>query len=311
MSLFGNTKRKYFSRISKQLGCAKKDILVIVNIDDIGLHKDETEASFRALNYGMVKSGSIMVPCPNFHCAAELWKQNPEIDLGIHLTLTCEWGQKYPWTPVLSKSDVPSLYNPDGIMWKSIPQLLQNAVRKEIIMELEAQIMVLLNMGIRPSHLDDHMDLHNNYGFFPILMDLCKKYNLPMRVWKRRRYRYPFFKNNLISLRRKGYVFPESQKGFYYMGGDCQSYEFRKEKYYDHLRRLRPGIHNVKIHTAFKTEALQNIMGAHYSSVRQIDFDVWTSAETKRLAEELGIKFIGYRPLQRLQSEIMLNVETG
>jgi hypothetical protein len=89
------------------------------------------------------------------------------------------------------------------------------------------------------------------------------------------------------------------------LGGQNQSYDFRKAKYYDYLRSLEPGVHNIKIHTAFQTEELQNVMGAHYSSIRQIDYEVWSSNETKRLAEELGIIFIGFRPLQQLQSALM------
>ncbi len=298
-------KNKYFQTLAQQLGYSDQDILVIVNIDDVGLHKDETEASFRALNFGIVKSGSIMVPCPNFSQVVKLWRENPEIDLGIHLTLTCEWGEKYSWTPVLPKDDVPGLYNLEGIMWSNVPDLLQHASLKEMTMELEAQIKKTLAEGLKPTHLDDHMDLHNHLELFSIIMKLSRKYNLPMRARKQRRYKYPILKNNLITLRRKGFVFPDTQKGFYMLSGQNQSHNFRKAKYYDYLRILKPGVHNIKIHTAFHTEELQNIMGAHYSSIRQIDFEVWSSNETKELAKELGIIFIGYRPLQQLQRKLI------
>ena len=36
-----------------------------------------------------------------------------------------------------------------------------------------------------------------------------------------------------------------------------------------------------------------------------MDYDVWTSDDTKKIAEELGIIFIGYRPLQQLQEKLM------
>ena len=94
MSFVHRIKQKYFPTLAEQLGYSDKDILVIVNIDDIGMHKDETEASFRALNFGMVKSGSVMVPCPNFGQVIKLWKENPEIDLGIHFTLNMRMGRK-------------------------------------------------------------------------------------------------------------------------------------------------------------------------------------------------------------------------
>lgn len=305
MSFISHIKKKYFQTLAEQLGYTEEDILVIINIDDIGLHKDETEASFRALNFGMVKSGSIMVPCPNFDKVIKLWKENPEIDLGIHLTLTCEWGEKYPWAPVLPKTDVPSLYNPERIMWQSVEELLLHAKRKDIEMELEAQINKIINTGLNPTHLDYHMHFAYHADLFLIAMKLSRKYDLPLRPWKNRRYRLPFIKNNLYSLRKKGYVFPDTQMGIYLTGGQNPSLYFWKRKYLDYFRLLKPGVHNIKVHLASHTEALENILGKHSSSIRQIDYEVWTSDDTKKLAEELGIIFIGFRPLQQLQKKLM------
>ena len=305
MVVFHRIKQAYFPTLAEQLGYSRKDILVIVNMDDVGLHKDETEASFRGLNFGIVKSGSVMVPCPNFNHAMELWRENPEYNLGIHFTLTCEWGGKYPWTPVLPRADVPSLYNPEGIMWRTVTELLQHGKRSEINRELDAQINKVLDTGMKPTHLDYHMGFAFHPDIFPIVMELSRTYDLPLRAPKRRRYKFPFIKNNLWFLRRSGHTFPDTQMGIYMMRGSDQSYEYRKAKYHDHLRGLKPGVHNIKIHMALQTEELKKIMGEHKTSIRQIDYDVWTSEETKKLAEDLGIIFIGYRPLQQLQEELM------
>mgnify|MGYP005841548953 CR=1 FL=1 len=293
--------------LAEQLGYSDKDILVIVNIDDVGMHEDEMEASIRAMEFGMVKTGSIMVPCPGFDRVMKWWRKNPEgIDLGIHLTLTCEWGRKYPWSPVLPEDQVPSLYNPEGIMWPSVADLLQHGARAEILMELEAQINKILDAGMQPSHLDHHMDFYYFGGLFEDVMELSRKYDLPMRVWRNRRYRAPFIlKNNLPFLRRRGYVFPDTQMGIYCMGGEDQSLEFRQSRYYEHLRTLGPGVHNIKVHIALQTDELEDIMGSHHTSIRRIDYDVWSSGETRRIAEELGIVFIGFRPLQQLQKKLM------
>jgi predicted glycoside hydrolase/deacetylase ChbG (UPF0249 family) len=305
MSIIQMIKSRFSPTLAEQLGYSDKDILVIVNIDDVGMHKDETEASFGALKFGMVKSGSVMVPCPNFNQVMKHWKENPEIDFGIHLTLTCEWGDKYPWSPVLSQADVPSLYTSEGIMWRDVSEILQNATRKDINMELEAQINIILDAGLKPSHLDHHMDFYYHPVLFADVMRLSRKYDLPMRVWRRRRYKLPFIKNNLISLRRKGYVFPDTQMGLYMMGGQHQSLILRKKIYFEYLRSLKPGVHNIKVHIAFQTKELLDIMGSHDSVIRQIDYDVWSSDDTKQLANELGIVFIGFRPLQELQRELM------
>ena len=305
MSMIALIKKKFSPSLADQLGYSEKDILVIVNIDDVGLHHDETEASFRALNFGIIKSGSIMVPCPNFDQAMKLWKENPETDLGIHLTLTCEWGEKYPWAPILPKTDVPGLYNPEGRMWASTEALLKHASRKDIRRELEAQIKKVLEKGLAPTHIDYHMNFGFDTDIFPVIVELSHKYNLPLRAPKRKLYKLPFVKDNLWSLRRRGYVFPDSRKGIYMMRGKNQSLEFRKTKYHDHLRSLKPGVHNIHVHIAFQTQELQYLMGQHDSSIRQIDYDVWTSDDTKKLADELRITFIGYRPLQKLQERLL------
>lgn len=305
MSFVGRIKKKISPTLAEQLGYSDKDILVIVNIDDVGMHKDETEASFKALNFGMVKSGSIMVPCPNYEQAVKLWRENSEIDLGIHLTLTCEWGEKYSWAPILSETEVPGLYNPGGIMWPNLEALLLHANRKDIERELEAQINKVLDTGLKPSHIDYHMDFHHHSDLLSMIVALSHKYVLVIRSPKRKKYKLPLIKNNLRSLRRQGYIFPDTQMGTYQLKGPDQSLEFRKAKYHDHLRSLQPGVHNIKVHIAFNTEELQNIVGKHSSSIRQIDYDVWTSDDTKKLAKELGIKFINFRPLQELQEILM------
>ena len=89
------------------------------------------------------------------------------------------------------------------------------------------------------------------------------------------------------------------------MRGENQSLEFRKTKYHAQLRSLKPGVHNFNVHIAFQTEELENIIGAHSSSIRQIDYDVWTSDDTKELAEKLGIIFINFWPLEKLQERLI------
>jgi len=305
MTFLGKIKNTYFPSLPKKLGYSEKDTLVIVNIDDIGMHKDVTDASFKALNFGMVKGGSIMAPCPNFEQAIELWRESPETGLGVHLTLTCEWGEKYPWTPVLSKDVVPSLYNPEGIMWPTNEAFFTHAKKDDIKKELEAQIIKVLDTGLKPSHIDHHMNVYRHPDFLPIIIELSRKYSLFGHIPVRKRYKIPFIKNNLWSLRRKGFVFPDTLMGAYSGEGQFLSLDSWEAKYHDYLRSLKPGLHIVKVHIASKTKDLQDIAGMHDSSIRQMDYDVWTSKATKNLADELGITFINYRPLQNLQEKLM------
>jgi predicted glycoside hydrolase/deacetylase ChbG (UPF0249 family) len=53
--------------------------------------------------FGIITSGAVMVPCPWFPAAAEVYRQNPQVDMGVHATLNCEW-TAYRWRAV-STSD--------------------------------------------------------------------------------------------------------------------------------------------------------------------------------------------------------------
>ena len=42
-------------------------------------------------NAGGISSGAVMVPCPWFPSVAAYCRENPDVDMGIHATLNCEW----------------------------------------------------------------------------------------------------------------------------------------------------------------------------------------------------------------------------
>jgi hypothetical protein len=100
--------------LTEELGYTDQDTLAIVHADDVGSHPDQLDGALAAMEVGMCKTGSVMVPCPDFERVLSVWQQRPGLDLGIHLTLTSEWGTRYGWSPVLPRSEVPSLYTPEG-----------------------------------------------------------------------------------------------------------------------------------------------------------------------------------------------------
>jgi predicted glycoside hydrolase/deacetylase ChbG (UPF0249 family) len=232
-----------------------------------------------------------MVPCPDFDRVVSIWQQNPGLDLGIHLTLNSEWGTHYGWRPVLPESQVPSLYSPDGTMWQTERELREHIDVTEALMEIEAQILKVFDASLKPTHVDEHMGC---YWWNPDLADgvmqLAREYGLCMMPV------------DMPEMRERGYVFPDSFWQFASnMIGEEGSPSIRKETYDDWLRNLGSGVHQVMTHIARMTEDYASkVQGAHF---RHGDYVYWTSPETRALAEQLGITFIGYRELQRLQAE--------
>src|SRR5580693_4496790 len=60
---------------------------LIVNADDFGLSHSVNEAVIRAHCEGILTSASLMVNEPGFDEAVKLAKENPKLDVGLHLTL--------------------------------------------------------------------------------------------------------------------------------------------------------------------------------------------------------------------------------
>jgi chitin disaccharide deacetylase len=79
-----------------------------------------------------------MVPCPWFPEIADYAKAHPDLDFGLHLTLTSE-RVYYRWGPLASKDKVPSLIDENGYFhhdWNAAPKINP----ADVELELRAQI---------------------------------------------------------------------------------------------------------------------------------------------------------------------------
>lgn len=66
------------------------EIRLIVRGDDIGFCHSANVGCIKSYRDGIVRSVEVMVPCPWFNEAVEMLNNNPGLDVGIHLTVTCE-----------------------------------------------------------------------------------------------------------------------------------------------------------------------------------------------------------------------------
>src|ERR1700760_994434 len=89
--------------LAQKLGYPKDAKLLIIHADDAGFAHSADSAIMLAYEKGAINSASIMVTCPWFPEIAAFAKKHPEMDWGIHTSLTSEW-KYYKWQGLTSSS---------------------------------------------------------------------------------------------------------------------------------------------------------------------------------------------------------------
>ena len=129
---------------------------LLIRCDDVGMSHTVNMAVRKLIETGVPFSTSVMIACPWYLEAVEILKTNPQIGVGIHLTLNSEW-QHYKWGPVLGAATVPSLADANGHFYASEAEFAAAKVDlSEVEMELRAQIERALRAGLRVDYLDYH-----------------------------------------------------------------------------------------------------------------------------------------------------------
>lgn len=144
------------STYAERLGFPKGSKVIILHVDDAGMTYDSNTGAIEAMTHGVASSCSVMMPCPWVPAFVHFLKQHPEMDAGLHLTLTAEW-KEYRWPPVSGKSSVPGLTDGEGDLWPSVEEVVKHASADEVDKEIRAQLERAVNMGFRPTHIDSHM----------------------------------------------------------------------------------------------------------------------------------------------------------
>jgi hypothetical protein len=274
--------------------------LLMVHADDAGMCHSVNLATAEALLKGSVHSASIMVPCPWFSEFAETARQNPQLDLGLHLTLTSEW-KHYRWRPVAALDKVKGLLDAEGYMWRDVRSAATNASAVEVETELRAQIERARQFGIKFTHFDTHMGtLYARPDYFEVYTRLAREFKVPCMIPRPTGAAAAELKGYPITvemLERKG------AEGFVLLdrlvtGVPGRGVEDRKESYRKFLRELQPGVTKLIIHLAKDDTEIRGITGNW--ETRWADFLFYTSDEARSLMKQLGITGITYRELGKV-----------
>lgn len=284
--------------LAERMGFPRDAKLLIVHADDVGMTHSVNAATIEALEKGFVNSASIMVPCPWFPEIADYAKSHPNLDFGLHLTLTSE-RVYYRWGPVESKDRVATLIDPNGYFFHDWTQNTR-IDPKDVERELRAQVERAYAMGIQPTHLDSHQYrlIENGREIFEVFLRVGHAYRLPTFVARNWFGDHAYLES---SLAKDDVVLDHTVTIDPGVPADKWADFYEKA-----LRNLQPGVTEFVIHLAFASDEMKaatrerDTWGAAW---RQRDFDFFSSKEFRHLLQEQNIKLVTWREIARASTE--------
>ena len=250
----------------------------------MGSSQASNEAVVRCFKDGVMRDVEVMAVGPWFPQAARLLRENPGLDVGLHLALTSEW-DNVKWRPLTT---APSLVERDGtfhpMIWPGPHYGKERALKEqpwkldEIERELRAQIELTKREVPQLSHLSDHMGFQ---ALGPEVAALVKRLAAEYRLD----------------------IDPEAL-GVKWVGWDGKPATSAEKvaSFARVLEALSPGTWLFVDHPALDTPEMRATGHVGYETVavdRQGVTDAWTSPAVREIVKRRGIELIGYKDLVR------------
>lgn len=262
---------------------------LVVRIDDLGAFHSVNEACIKTYRNGIARSVEVMPVAAWYPEAVKMLKENPGLDVGLHLVITSEW-ENVKWRPL---THCPSLTDENGYFYPMMSanpaypgqSIMENKWDiKEIEQEFRAQIEMALKNIPQLSHLSGHM---LSTGFSKevneLVLRLAKEYNLPSvdRMNSSKDYQFTYI----------GYDGPKRTSAE------------KENSFIKSLNKLEPGKQYLFLdHPAFDNDEMKTVFHIGYEDValdRQGVTDLLTNPRVKQTIEEKGIKLITINQLTK------------
>jgi chitin disaccharide deacetylase len=263
---------------------APTEIRLIVKGDDMGAAHGINVATIDAYKNGVLTTTNVIVPGPWFLEAARLVRENPGLDVGVHLALTSEWSD-VKWRPL---TDAPSIVNPDGYFFPLVQPRAGAAPNTSIkesawkIDEIERELRAQLTMAKK--HLPQATYTWNHMGFTSLSPDVAA---LVLRLSK-----------------EFGLLVP-TELGVQFLRGVYESKDtgaVKADKLAAKLETLGPGLWEHIDHAATDDPEMRAIGHPGYEWVaadRSANLAAWTSPKVREVIQRRGIKLTSYRDLAK------------
>ncbi len=285
----------------KMLGFGEKDVVFIINADDVGMDVNSDKAVFDLYQKGKIQTYSVMVNSPNYEEVLSYSIKN-NVPVGVHLTLTNEWQEKNPWAPLLPKEEVPSLYNEMGNMWASVEEVKDNVKIADAKKELRSQIDKALSDGLDVTHIDFHMLFWSaSEEMVHMVYELVSEYKLPavhqifwLNTEEQKKIFDEFYSaGTLVADKNWMYYDPEGRK------------RNSNKSFIDYSRMFKhakSGVHHVAIHPSILNDQVRERF--EDAEFRYDEYMIFQNEELIKVIEKENIKFTDYRKLRDINKKI-------
>ncbi len=259
---------------------------LIPNADDFGYTRDVNEGIIHAHRQGILTATTVMATGAAFDHAVALARQNPTLDVGVHLVLVGSEG--FPPT---------------------VARLIEQIARRRIRIYdlLAAQVRKVQNAGIQPTHLDTHKHTH----LLPPVLDAVARIASEFRIpWVRRPFDLPL-DGGSVPWRRQavsktlGFARAGFQRVLKRYG--CRTTDhfagFQLTGHYDAaelarlIRQLPEGSTEFMCHPGFCTQELQSAK-TRLKESRRRELDALTSTEVRQAIEESNVTLARYAEIR-------------
>jgi hopanoid biosynthesis associated protein HpnK len=142
---------------------------LIINADDFGRSHSINEAVIRAHREGVLTSASLMMNEVACEEAVALAKENPNLGVGLHLTLLCGHA-------ALAPKEIPGLINvkrefSEDPAKTGFRYFRDGSLRDQLRREIHAQFKRFADTGLKLDHVNGHLHMHMHPVVFRMLME--------------------------------------------------------------------------------------------------------------------------------------------
>ncbi|MEO8027868.1 MAG: ChbG/HpnK family deacetylase [Bryobacteraceae bacterium] len=266
---------------------ASGEIRLIIQGDDMGAGHGINSGTIHAYKEGILRATNVLMPTPWVPEAARLLKENPGLDVGVHLTITSEWAN-IRWSPL---SVVPSLVDENGYLFRfvqprSYDQGASLAEHRPLAADVEKELRAQLEMAKRVIPQATYASTHMGFGMLsPDVAQIVKKLAAEYHL---------LTAGPGLGIQPLGGVWAPTDPG-----------DVRARKLAAKLTGLGPGTWLMVDHAALDTDEIRafgnNGSGVNVAVDRAGVVKAWTDPAVLDVVKKRGIRLTNYRELLAAQ----------